>query len=438
METAVCEMFFIMGFVMIFLLLNKQNRVNGQICTFSGVMAAVLLYYFAVPALVLYYRHKAAQSGGMFLSLIAEAEPFDIMLACLRVQVFVLFYYLTYRVFNNSKMKNFYVLSEHKFVKICRFLVMFTFLIGWGSFLVYIRAFGSINNLLFYADYLRSFSNNAASVIPYFASIMIIPARLITVTPILILTVINHEKRVAYLLMYKFIFVVSLIGAIMFSLVNAGKTLIITYFLFFTVPIMRKFVKRPWRLIVIFGLFLVPLIGYLDALFQFFQKGEFIVKQFSIMNYLGQFAHPYTNVLNVFGIINQSGLRFCRDFVTGVLNIIPGVNFQPSYEVTSYFYGGDLWKQIGGIPNDIITFGYIEMGLVGMVFVAVLLGIITGKIDRLFDSMGNKFAFNILKTTVIINFFCLVVNADIISIVRNQFLLTIPCVCLLYASKRTA
>ena len=437
MQSIIQETLLLIGMILVLILLFRNNKQNGQVSITSGILTGVLLYYFTVPFFIFLLREEAEQSGRNSLVTIVGADGLDVLLAILRVLVFLFTYLLVNQRYNNRRMRITYTIAEDRLVNVLKFFVWTTFLIGGGSFLLYISAFGGLKELLYYAEYLRSFATNATRIIPYLASIMVIPARLITVTPILILVLLGYRKKDKFTLVYILMFVISFFGAVAFCLANAGRALLITYGICFVIPLLQKVIRKPWRLTFAIGIISLPILDYLDALFIFFQTGKLVVTQSSFISYLRQFSFPFANVLNQWKIVEKFGIRYCQDFITGVLNIIPGVNFQPSYEVTSAFYGGELWKRAGGgIPNDIVTFGYIEFGILGVFLVAMILGIVSGKMDRLLLGMDNRFSSNVLRTTVIVSFFCLVFNADIVSIVRSQFLLTIPCICLLYASRR--
>ncbi len=114
------------------------------------------------------------------------------------------------------------------------------------------------------------------------------------------------------------------------------------------------------------------MLNVLDALFVYFERESFDVSSFDYDAVLWQFAHPYRNLSHSFNIINDYGIAYGSHFVTGLLNFIPGVTMEASYERTCEYYMGVNWRDMYGIPNDIVTFSIIEFGIVGVVVYSFL------------------------------------------------------------------
>ena len=140
----------------------------------------------------------------------------------------------------------------------------------------------------------------------------------------------------------------------------------------------------------------------------------------------------YTNLINLDKMIELHGFRWGKDFITGPLSIVPGINFPASYEVSSEAIFGRNWQMIAGVPDDIITFGYLQLGFIGVLFVGWLLGIVSGKLDRLICQMNYE-TFGVLITTIIMSMYGYLINADWSVLVKSQFQLTICVLCILYS-----
>jgi oligosaccharide repeat unit polymerase len=299
--------------------------------------------------------------------------------------------------------------------------------------IVYIIAFGGVARLLSYAEYMRSFATSGTEFTSYIVSIMVIPARMITVTPIVVIPIIEKSRNK---LLYKFIFVVSMILAVIFLLFNAGKAGIITFALCFIIPFLHKRIKHPWKITIIFGIVGVKILDLLDALFVYLQNGNWKITTNTIMESITGFTYPFRNLLFLPQMTEEFGFRWGRDFIIGPINIIPGVFFEPSYVITSKFFVGNNWKSIGGVPDDIITFGYLQLGLIGVIGVAVLFGIICGKIDRILSQIDSNSSYYFVATSIVISIFNYMASADITGLIRNQFQLYLCVFCVLYASSR--
>lgn len=413
-------------------LLLRQNAVNGRVTTHSAVMFSCILYYGIVPIFV--YLLDATMITSKRLSRIATATDWQFFLAQAAVLLFTVGFHVAYKRFNNRKKQAIYRFDRKRMAFALKLVMWSTLLIGGISFLLYIRAFGSVSRLLYYADYLRSFSVSGTQVVSYLASILVTPARLITVTPVVLMPLLltsRGQKRFLYTLLL--IFCLPL--AVLFNLANAGKIPVIMLLLCFAIPFAQRFFKHPWALMLLCACCAFPLLGVLDSLFNYFQTGIWEDVATDMMSYVPAFAYAYSNILNMENIVGQFGLRWGVDFITGVLNIVPGLHFQPSYEVTAEFYSGPQWRMSGGVPNDVITFGFLQFGILGVVLMAVLVGILCGLLDRMLRQLQNSRVYAVLATSLIVNMFSFVVDADIASVVVNQVQLTLAALCMLWSCR---
>lgn len=408
------------------LLLRNVNIRNGNVVgSGAGIIFAVVFYYMIIPLIIIWFGYEIDYWR---INDVLDSDFEQIFRAVVAVWSFLFVFKVSYFRYNNLR---FSVFSEDKWLILCKRLVWFTFIVGGISFIIYISAFGGILNLLLYSEYLRSFSTSGASVVSYAASIMVIPARLIIVTPILCLSLI--EKKGTSNIIYKFLWLISFVLALLFMLANAGRTLIILMLIIYLFPFLKKISRRPWTLLVICGCVSLPLLSILDNLFVYLSGGDWNYSSMKTIEYLPQFSYPICNVLNMQQIVDHSHFRWGQDFFTAFINLIPGVDFEASYVPTSSYYGGTDWKMTGGTPNDVITFGYLEFGILGVILMAYLLGCISGKIDAYIRQLGNSYALQVVTTSLIVNMFAYIVNSDIVSLVNNQMQLTIISLCLLYS-----
>lgn len=146
-----------------------------------------------------------------------------------------------------------------------------TFFIGAVGLVIFFGAFGGVGKALSYGEIVRSFSVSLTDFIPYRASVLYAPARLITVSPIMFMYLLfNRKKKIR-----DFWFILaSLILSILFLLFNSGRGPLITL-LFPVIFIFDRFFTRPWTASLILGLLLLPLLDILDSLFLFFSYGSF-------------------------------------------------------------------------------------------------------------------------------------------------------------------
>ncbi len=428
---AVLLLFAFLAIILIFLIKNFNHK-NGSALVISGALFGVLLYYCVVPIIGLYCHIFERMKLVDYLGSLTKATSYDYFRLVTCISVFLI---VTLSVYSHvsKKYKRSYI-DEVKFKNNVRFWTWFTFIVGGLCFLLYAYSIGGFVQLLLYAETLRSHATDKTQLFSGRSFILVIPSKLITVSPYLILLYIKCVKKSRFLYL---LFAVSLLLTTLFYLADAGKAGLLVFGLSFLVPLLSYKFKHKWLVTIFLGVTFVGVANYLDALFLYMATGNFDIEASgTILDTLYPFSYPLSNVLNLDGIINVSGIRYCQDFITGVLNIIPGINFQESIVPTSIFYGGYDWKAGGGVPNDVLTFGYLELGILGVAIVGTILGYITAIIDRGLLTLGDSFAERIVKCTLIICIFLLMSSADVVGIVRGQFLLTILSVLIITSQRK--
>jgi len=208
-------------------------------------------------------------------------------------------------------------------------------------------------------------------------------------------------------------------------LYNAGKAPLICFMLSFIVAFLYKYTKRVWLFLIPLAFLSMPLLDVIEEIFRFLEKDTWKGIQIDYLKYLNQFIFPFRTLLNVQQINIEFGLRWGKDFITAILNFIPGVQFPVSYENISMFYGGEEWRIKGGVPRDLITFLYTQFSLLGLPFLFFILGRLLRYIDGGLRNMKENVIAKLIATTICIHIFIIVSSADFESIIRGSFILII-------------
>ena len=423
---------FLFAIVCTIILINFNYK-NDGVTTISAIIFSFLWYYCIIPIVFMANKGPMLNSYG-YVRLFANASDEQYLIALLVMAIFLSVLLITYHT------KSIKYRVKHSYVNISCIKViagkiaLFTYVLGGICFIYYIAAFGGVVRMLAYSEYMRSFANNGEIFLTHLQTIMYVPSRLITVSPILFIVSGAFEETK---LIKTLFFWTSFILGFLFYLYDAGKMGIFVYLLSFLVPILFHYTKKAWVITILFGVLGTPLIGIADAVFHYISMNEWeIDKNSSILVYFAQYTFPFSNICNLDGILNLSGIRWCQDFITGFCNLIPGVNLSVSYEPTSMYYGGRYWTDSGGTPNDSITFGFIELWLFGVALMGYLWGCISAKIDVALSQTPQTMPFVVLRCSLILLFFVIFVNADIVSIARNQFTFTILLGLIIYCSRK--
>jgi hypothetical protein len=155
-----------------------------------------------------------------------------------------------------------------------------------------------------------------------------------------------------------------------------------------------KFNLKNIAIIVIFG---IVFLNYLEAFFHFISQTNYSTRSIfdNIPRLVAQFSFPYINTLKVHQFTYDKGeFRYFIDFISWIINYIPksfsskiGLDqIAPSYLVNSNNH------LTSGIPTDLITFGYYQFAIPGVIIISLLSGRIVSWFDRtLRSSDSDKF-----------------------------------------------
>lgn len=409
-------------FIFIGFRLIVQNKKMGYVGVYSGFSFGMLVYYVVVPSLVIVNIERIVLENQLYLWFVKEKDTVYFIYS----MVLTLFGFVFLNIGYNSTIGS--RIHQHRFVDDSRFnqatvlkvfsgFGYFTFIVGGVSFALLLRAFGGVSAALRMAEINRSFATSLSHLVPGRMYLFYVPARLISVSPYLFAVLMFNRRKVSD----KVVFVVSFILTIVFYLFNAGKAPLVIFFLSFLIVPAKQIMEKVWMKIVVSGLVMMPLLDVLDELFVFFATGKWEQFQINYPKYVIQFAFPYRNILNVLDMVAKSGLRLGGDFVTAFINFIPGVNFQRSYEQTSWFFYGDSWRVTGGVPNDAITFAYLQFGLLGVGVVFFVLGRIFSRVDEAVQRLPKGPTKDLVLGTLVLNSFFLVSSSDFEAFLRNNY-----------------
>lgn len=421
----------------------KKTKYNEDTPTYNGFLLGLIFFYIIMPILILLNIdslnsieiNAGKYNSGTFQRFIINGEwqnfAYSILMIILAILMFVVFYRKS--SYNNSNRG--YTFNANKTYKIVKNIMYITFGAGLVSLLIFFASFGGIGRALSYAEQMRSMSNDLEEIIGSMALFKVL-ARLITVTPFFAIYLISENKEPDKKNIYKIFLIISLLGSVLFYLYNAGRAPIILFALCFIYVFLNKYIKNTWTFLILIGMFCLPMLDILDSLFVFFNTGEFRFKEINYVKYIYQFAIPYKNTLVLNNINNEFGLRWGKDFVTAIIDLLPKINFDPVYCDLSLFIRGENWKELGGIPSDFITFSHMQFSFIGVIAFSGIIGYFMQIIDyklSLFENERMKKLFGCVLT--VFSFF-IITSFDIATIIRGQFILIAVIFIILVSSKR--
>lgn len=351
-------LFTVLGLIILGIFYAKKNK-KKFMPAYSGIMFGILLYYIIEPIIIIANIDKMIDlesemgiwGNNTITGLMVNQPLYYYIYALLMILIVIVFFNVFYSVKYKAKVeKSHEIVLQDKFYKIIIIITYIFFIIGTISLIIFFKSFGSIKNALNYAEYFRSFSNDLSNMIGT-NSIFIISAKVITVVPFLSLLIINDKKNIKNkenIVFIKSIFVISNILSILYFLFNAGRAPIIVFALCYLYMFLKKRIKKTWTIIIFLGIILLPILDVLDKVFIYFAKGNIEFDfSYNYLKYIYQFMYPFRNILNLLPMQSLYGINWGKDFIISFLDILPGINFQPSYLNTSIYVNGVNWKILG-------------------------------------------------------------------------------------------
>lgn len=403
--------------------------------TYSGFVFAMLIYYIIIPIILISNIESMSLKYSNIYTFIVQKDSqsyiLSLFLTLLCFFIFTMFYNISYK--RNFSIYPINIVREYnqkKAIKIYSFFARLTLIVGGGAFLFLLISMGGITSALKIAEINRSFAVSLEEFTKY--PLLVIPARLITVTPFLYLLLLIEKRKSSYLLFFS----ISFLLAIIFFLFNAGRTHLIAFLLCFAFIYIKKYIRKSWTLIIVLGVVSLPLLDIMDQVFLFFSTHQLELTTIDYSAYLYQFIHPFRNILNLTEMVNIFGLRNGIDFVTSFIGLLPGLDFSKSYENTSLYFIGENWHILGGIPNDFITFGFIQFKTIGVILITSILGFIFGIIDKSLNKLPNGITKNLVSSALVINTFIIVSTADLEPIIKGNFILIILSISIIFTSNQ--
>lgn len=410
--------------------LIKTNKENGFTGAYSGFMFSMIFYYIVIPFGLIYskdsFYERDKYGFNDIVNFIFEKSPSDYIFAFILTIVGLVCFHVSYRYSMIKFVKKSYNTFRSAIIKqvtdinltsIIEKLAIISFIIGLLSLVIHTIFMGGLSNALSLAETTRGFDVSLGDT-NYIASITKLSSRIITMSSILYLVLYFDKKTKFNLVMFG----VSLISSVYYYLLNAGRMPLLTFLVIFLYVFLDKFMNNVWPKIILLGVLSLPLIDMLSYIFIYFQTGELQITNFDLANYMRQLSPAYNQLLNIRDITDIYGYQYFMSLVTDVLDILPKIGFEQSYEVTSEYFNGLNWKEIGGVPNDVISFGYMQFGVIGVGITLSVWGKIMFYIDKSLRKIQNNNVQKVLSVAVATQVFQIAHAADIAPILKSNLI----------------
>lgn len=281
-------------------------------------------------------------------------------------------------------------------------------IIGGGALWFYIYSYGG---LIYFLENMSQIRSGTADIKNYFAAFVFSFVKYLNLAFLIVF--IRFLKNGFYNKLHVFLMFVFFISCIFSLYLSAGREDAISFMI--SILAAYYFVKRR---IPILGSLIVGILSLFYIVFgktflfalnrEDFDAHSFIqekmwddfLNSFNLVIY--EFTHQYLSLINF--LENDFEFRYFGDYFYWIfkpfkligLDIPDSISYYNTYLIYS------VWDS--EIPPGAIAFGYISAGMVGVIFHAVLLGMVVCIFDKLFNPKNQS-------NTVMLAFYCFMVSS---------------------------
>lgn len=374
-------LFLLLGVVNIFILLKELRERGWSLFTYSLIYLVV--FFNVLPVISLLFIESDDNFAYKIPDFYHNLEVVFLLFTCI-ILGFSAFYCGYYFTKNKTLQKeSFLILKTNGRIHRKDLIIIIISFFSVIGLIMYIRGFGSIENAIANANFVRSgyysssddFGDTSHTFFFRFIFISIIP---------LIYYFTLRQK----ILFHKIIFILSIvILIILYFFLSPGRQSIIDIILIFilnTLVSKRKILN--WQLIVT-GILAVISLPFLEILLNTNQLNlnqvDFDLKK-TLVN---EFGFPFYSLY--YSIDRDYDFFFFSDFITGMYGKIFPSSFNPGIEKTNYLNTFFMTNQQGRgyVPPGLFAQGYYSFGIIGVVLISGFTGWFFKKIDLYFRKL---------------------------------------------------
>ncbi|AZJ35033.1 hypothetical protein D6T69_05655 [Tenacibaculum singaporense] len=200
---------------------------------------------------------------------------------------------------------------------------------------------------------------------------------------------------------YKALFYISLFLSLLIFYRQSGRLFLLVFIFSFVLSndiFKRKFNKIKY---LAFGFFAAIFVLIGKSIFRFYMYDGIVSEHIDIIKearfshllyeVIGEFSFPYLSLIN--NIIVNDNYYYFQDITNAILYILPrkllGIeNIFSTSDINTVNMLGSLEQ--GQVPSDILSYGYLNLGGVGVIITCVFFGFILRLIDKFSFSINNS------------------------------------------------
>lgn len=423
----------------------KKHQVN--IFTFFSL--TFYIFYIFTPTIYLFTRITTSYEV-VFLIILNSFSNIEVISGVLFASIILVLmnylYNLLYRINNKIYLVdiNTGIEANKKRLKKIYILTDFIFIIGFVCITLLIAETGSIQSYLSLGSLTRGIDKDPTMIIRSSYLMLVTLSTVILATPYLYLYLFLEKKKKIILIK----FIIALFFAILFLLYNQGRAPLILFilpFIFFN----KRVQSLGLPYLTILMILSMGLLRYLDSIFNYITYGIWKVddSESILKSFVTEFSYPFSNFMLKENFIEISGYRVFYDYVIWPFTLIPNsflelIGIDKSKITSVSLINTDNYVVLsnmqsnGGIPVDILTFHYYQLGYLGLFIGLIITLFLILYLDKIFKFYKFDLMIKIIVLRISFSVISMINNADFSAIIRNRLdiIILIILLCLLYKS----
>ncbi|MBJ9983223.1 oligosaccharide repeat unit polymerase [Bacillus sp. S70] len=427
--------------IVVFEARRPKKNINNRFDLLSGINVIYVFCYGIIPICLLNLDFSML-SNHILDSLDMEKENFlfaSVLSIIGYVSILVGYYYknIVCKLTRKPIKYNDSLYNQSKSYNVSKFsMVVFTiliFAIGSVSLIQYVNNLGGFSQAIRVAEVLRMYTDTNKFSNPY--AVMLMPLIIASCTMFYVLNKLEHSLLAK--IIYQAMFIVTFTMSIYYYLLNAGR---LPLFIFLSSFIILGYIMKEKKsikanlsiiIVVLLGVFILQ---NLDDLFSYLAFDTVNKEDVSALDKFKknilEFSFPYVNLVKVHSFTYPDGtFRYFVDYFTWLVNIIPTsiLNvFGADKVMSSHLLNTANYNlvNIAGIPVDLVSLGYYQFSVPGVVITCSLFGVIATSVEDFLQKFTHP-AFMLIKIRIMyLCIFC-VMYADPDVIARGRLDVTI-------------
>ncbi|WP_219835802.1 hypothetical protein [Paenibacillus sp. R14(2021)] len=281
--------------------------------------------------------------------------------------------------------------------------------VGTFSFLVYTQSIGGFGSLFQNAILLRGGGNVFNSPFAFLKNV----SPFLLIASYMFYALMKQGRSVSIRRVAALCFAAMFVLSMMLLFHKAGRMGLISYLITFPVAQMLYKGKIKIRTIVGFGAFFILMVLFGKQLFNYFLYPEGLTQRVSTVSenttnvfamVFAEFAFPIASLANVISVYPElAGFHWFSDIAYSWMYLMPDNLFPMKLPETISFINTQQFGASGTVPIDLVSFGFLSMGIAGVMVAGTAFGAVLALFDRLFSDM--KEMISIVFRVAWINFF---------------------------------